>query len=70
MIYLKIIALFLSFFDVQLSSFSHIVVLFCQAAKRFFNFFFLNWFYVCFLRLFSGVFLNVIRYSKNGNSVV
>ena len=28
------------------------------------NFFFLNWVYVCFSPLFSGVFLNVIRYSK------
>ena len=33
---------------------------------------FLNWFYVCFSPLLSGVFLNVIGYSikKNGNSVV
>ena len=64
-IYLKIIALFLSvFFDVQLSSFSRCAVLFRQAAKNFFEFFFLNWFYVCFIPLFSGVFLNVVRYSK------
>ena len=46
-------------------------MLFRRAAKTFFEFFFLNWFYVCFMPLFSGVLLNVVRYSKkNGNSVV
>ena len=63
-IYLKIIALFLSFFDVQISSCSRCMVMFRRPAKTFFNFFFLNWFYLCFSPLFSGVFLNVIRYSK------
>ena len=40
--------------------------------KKLSDFFFLNWFYVCFSPLFSGVFLNVICYSikKNGNSVL
>ena len=51
-------------FDVQLSSVSRCAELFCRAAKRFSDFFFLICFYVCFLPLFSGVFLNVIRYSK------
>ena len=60
----KWLSCFCGFFDVQLSSFSCCVGMFRRAAKTFFDFFFLNWFYVCFLPLFSGVFLNVIRYSK------
>ena len=51
-------------------------LLFRRATKKLSDFFFLNWFYVCFLPLFSGIFLNIICYSinrplkKNGDSVV
>ena len=38
--------------------------MFRGAAKTFFDFSFFSWVYVCFSPLFSGVFLNVIRYSK------
>ena len=65
---LKLIAMFLLSFwctwIVQLSSFSRWAVLLCRAAKKFSDFFFLNWFYLCFMPLFSGVFLNVMHYSK------
>ena len=55
---------FCRLFGVQLSSSSGNAELFRRAAKRFSNFFFFNWFYVCFLPLFASAFLNVIRYSK------
>ena len=66
MIYLNIIGLFLSSFDVQLSSlvsFSHCAV-FVGRRKKILDFFFWNWYYKCFSPLFSGVFLNIICYGK------
>ena len=35
-----------------------------SVSETFFDFSLLNWFYVCFSPLFSGVFLNVIHYGK------
>ena len=64
-IYLKIIALFLSFFfmyNFHLSLAARCC--FVGQQKHFFDFFFLNWFYMGFSPLFSGAFFNVICYSK------
>ena len=66
MAYIYIIGLFLSSFDVQLSSlvsFSHCAV-FVGRRKKLLDFFFWNWYYMCFSPSFSGVFLNIICYVK------
>ena len=63
-IYLKIIALFLSFFWCTTFIFLSLRGIVLSGGENIFRFLFLNWFYVCFSPLFSGVFLNVICYSK------
>ena len=65
MIYLKIIGLFWCLFDVQLSFFLRCAVLFCHAAKKLSDFFFLNWFLHCVFRLhflvFSQMFSVIVK---------
>ena len=63
MIYLNIIGLFLSSFLCTTFIF---LSLRCvrRAAKKISDFFFLDWYYMCFSPLFSGVFWNIISYGK------
>ena len=55
---------FVVFLMYKLSSFFPHVVSFCWAAKISADFFFYFGFYMCFSPLWSGVFVNVIRYGK------